>query len=614
MTLDLGTDAPVVTRTPQPRSVGGWLSARRGWFLQLAVLAGALGLWYADTRVADLSTARGWGVLGVVSWRYWSALALVAGVIAWQLTRPVIRHARITVAVLALIVVLYAYVNTASSAASLSTSWLHVGFISYISDHGDVAHHFDARFSWPGFFAVSAYLTQVAGLQNATAFLALAPLFYHLVGLGPLWVVGRRVSGDDRLAWFGVVIYFLFNWFSQDYFSPQATALLMSLVILAVLLQRTPTVALTTLRAQVRGLFGAFLQARGGAADHGPRRAVASYAALMFISTALIVAHQLTPLNLIIALAGFAVLGQTPYRYLWLSVGLVFTLWFSFGGVEFWKGNLATILGDIGNLGGNVNVAVGARLQGDPLHEQLQKVRLAWSFCFLALGALGWLRIWRRTDAPLIAVLAFGPFALLGVQSYGGEVAMRCFVFAGPFLAPLAATFLAALVRPAVTAARASGGVRPPAPRALLAGVALWALVAVGGVLLTGTRGANLAFERVSQAQVDAADALFAQMPTDSTIAVLEEVGPLGVGRIKEWDAVSLAPAECPAGIVSCVQSKRPDYIIVTGSQDGLGVLKEDLEPGWTRRATQQVVDAGLYERVFENWDSEILRRTGALS
>lgn len=66
----------------------------------------------------------------------------------------------------------------------------------------------------------------------------------------------------------------------------------------------------------------------------------------------------------------------------------------------------------------------------------------------LALGvwATALLALWRRRRAPLslsIGVLAFSPFGILALQSYGGEAIYRVFLFSLPWCALAIALWLA---------------------------------------------------------------------------------------------------------------------------------------------------------------------------
>jgi hypothetical protein len=49
-------------------------------------------------------------------------------------------------------------------------AWKHVGVVDYIQRHGSVSPtvtYFSAYHNWPGFFALSAFITEVAGFESA---------------------------------------------------------------------------------------------------------------------------------------------------------------------------------------------------------------------------------------------------------------------------------------------------------------------------------------------------------------------------------------------------------------------------------------------------------------
>ena len=91
--------------------------------------------------------------------------------------------------VVAFFVVLFTYQNGSDSVAGFPTAWLHAGYTDYIRTHGAILPNFDARFSWPGFFATAAAMTSTAGLPDATAFLRWSPVAYNLLLLPPLFLL-----------------------------------------------------------------------------------------------------------------------------------------------------------------------------------------------------------------------------------------------------------------------------------------------------------------------------------------------------------------------------------------------------------------------------------------
>lgn len=576
-----------------------WLSAAAPRILRLVVLGAAVEVWYYAARTTDLDRMGASGLISVVGAGYWVAIVAVAAVVAWQLRSDRPDPVVLVASYLAVVVMLFGYANVADSAPGFPTAWVHVGFIDYISRQHAPALGFDARFSWPGFFGAGAVLVHLGGLPDAAPLIRWAPVVYNALALPAVLVIGRCLSGSSRGAWLGAFLYTSFNWFSQDYLSPQATVLLLYLATVATLLVASDVVAV---------LDGPLLSRVVRQALRGPLRppwlsagrALGLELVLLLLGGAAVVSHQLTPVALIGVLFAFAVTGATRYRRLWLLVALAFLGWFSYGAEDFWRGHLGVVFGDIGKLGSTLGSSVGQRLQGDAVHGRMQQLRLLWSAGSLGLALIG---LWLRRRDGRIAVfgaLLLGPFGLLAVQSYGGEVALRSFVYAQPATAPLAAVaVLAALDR----LNRSRRWREPVAVGALTVG-----LVAGWGVL-TATRGANEGFERVTAQQVRVTRVLAAAMPKGSRIGLLADAGPLGLTRLTDYEPVSVSPALCPTDLVTCIRRARPDYLYVTSTMDVLGQLQFGEPPGWTDRVVADLVRLRLYRRLASDSGVMVLGR-----
>src|SRR5215469_4462074 len=102
---------------------------------------------------------------------------------------------------------------------------------------GTVAPDLDAYFNWPGFFALAAFVTQVAGYHTILSYAAWAPVFFNLIYLGPLYIIFTTATTDKRLVWLALWFFYLTNWIGQDYFSPQGFNFFLYLVIIAILLK-----------------------------------------------------------------------------------------------------------------------------------------------------------------------------------------------------------------------------------------------------------------------------------------------------------------------------------------------------------------------------------------
>jgi hypothetical protein len=513
-------------------------------------------------------------------------------VAAVQLLRPELDTLMLTATALVLAFVIFAFVNVADGEASVPTGWLHVGFARYITDHQATFAGLDARASWPGFFAAAAAMVRLAGVPDASVFLQFSPFFYNAAAIAPLLVVARYVTRSPRLSWLAVFIYLGANWVQQDYFSPQATAFLLHLVILATLLWSAGAGRLAPLRGSFRSKVGQAWRRRPGLPPGTTSgESLAREALLLLIGAAVVVGHQLTPITLIMSLFVLVLTGYTRYRRLWLALALLFVAWFSYGATDFWIGHLGTVFGDLGKLGANFDSAVASRVSGDPTYELMQKVRLGWSTLYAVLALVGLWTIRRRPDALLIAMLVGCAGGLVMMQSYGGEVVLRSFLFAAPLFAPLAALALRGLTT-----------------RRSVAAVVVLAVVLTGyGLMGTATRGVNVAFERITPDDVAASKVLMQHLRPGDGVGYVAPTGAYGSGRVDERVQVPFDPEFCSGPALECALAQQPRFIVVGRTQDAQIQLVTGAAPGSTTAMADELLRRGLYTVLYRGPDTEIL-------
>ncbi|MFD4668801.1 hypothetical protein ACFWNN_03650 [Lentzea sp. NPDC058450] len=576
----------------------------------LALVAASLTLWWVSTRQLDTSAAGLGGAALIAPVTYWLALALLAGVLAWSLLRKELDHVVLAAACTALAVCAYLFTSVADGAGGVGAGWVHVGFTDLVTRTGTFATGIDARFSWPGFLGGLSILVTAAGLADAAPLLLLAPAFYAVLAMPALWLIAKVISGNARTAWLAVVLWLCFNWYQQDYLSAQATGFVLYAGVLAVLLWAFDVADVPAVRGRRALRWVRAARRIPGRPGVGGGVVVALEVLLLLVIVALVLSHQLTPIALGAALLWFTVAGATRWRSLWLVTAALVVGWFSYGAVGFWRGHLAGLLGDLGGVGASVSSGVSERLVGDPVYQQLQFSRIGWTGLLGLVAVAGWFLVRRTKGAVLWAGLAAAPFALLGVQSYGGEVVIRCALYAGPVLAPLAAV---ALVRAGSAVRNAVGEKRFSARVTVAAATAFVLFVAMS--VLTLTRGLNTSFEHVSAAEVDAARTLLRLAPDGATVASGGEVGPLPLGRVGEVRTVPLVPRDCTGLPPDCLRTALanggPDFIYVTQGQEALGRLLRMAPPGWTGELVDVALDSGDYETVVRTEKATVLRRIG---
>jgi hypothetical protein len=224
----------------------------------------------------------------------------------------------------------------------------------------------------------------------------------------------------------------------------------------------------------------------------------------------------------------------------------------------------------------------------------MQGVRIAYSLAYLLLGAFGLWRIRRRPSVLLLALLLAAAGSLVLLQSYGGEVVLRIFVFAAPVLAPLTAVAIAAL-------AERGPSVLP------LSVVPLAVVLFVYGVLGTTARGVNVSFERVTPDDLRAARALDQRFHHGDTVGVFFTAGALGFDRGDQIHTVPFDPASCRLGPLACALDVKPRFIVVSPAQDAALELVEGTRPGTASAAARELVRRHIYSVAFQHDGTSVL-------
>jgi hypothetical protein len=301
---------------------------------------------------------------------------------------------------------------------------------------------------WPALFAAVASVSR-ASRVGPLSFAAWGPLAFELAdalllaGIFRL-VTSRMMPGSRRIAWLALFLYEgLIAWVGQDYLSPQAFGYLLWLGIVAIflrwLLAPAPPPGHRRGIRRTRAFLTAGRQAPPESTPAAQWVAVALIAVLYF---AIVAAHQLTPYFALAAVGSLAILGLLRHRWLLLAMLLVIAGGYliahydlisqQFGGL-FSGGNVLQNASGVGAYHPGAEAATAQIVRG-----------LAIGMWLVALAAIAC--HWRTAGrVTAIGALAFSPFFIVLVQSYGGEAIYRVFMFSAPWCALLIAGMLARL-------------------------------------------------------------------------------------------------------------------------------------------------------------------------
>ncbi|MEW1772295.1 lipopolysaccharide biosynthesis protein [Streptomyces sp. NPDC086777] len=596
-------EVPEESGPASARSLRERLTPTRPGVVLGCLLAAALLLyWVPATRLddADLDRMGGLGLVSVLPLPTLVGAALLVTVFAALLWLRREHRALLLVTLLATVVSLHALPAVIETEPRFPTAWQHLGFIDYIDRTGSAVPDLDARWSWPGFFAAAAFLGRACGVTDFTEVIRWWPTFIQLAYLAPMFLLVRSLRASWRAKWTGIWIFVLCGWVGQDYFSPQGFTYLLYLMFVAILLVwfRAPHVV--------------WARFRPGEAEVEPanrRQQAVLLMVLVGLYAATVPAHQLTPFVMLGVLAALVLVGRSELRGLPLLFGVVAAVWLGFMAEPYWSGHFNELFGGVGGVGSNVSTSVSGRIQGgSSTHKLVLYVRVLLAGSMMVFAVWGW---WRRRfhryRERSLLVLTSVPFLGFGMQSYGGEMALRVFMFAVPGAALLAG--LALFPRTGATAKEREKDRISLAPvAALLAGLLL-----MGGFLVA--RWGNESFERVRPGEVAAMDYVYAHdRPTvrllwlsNDTVNDVTPAIPWGARDMERVDYLpTLAPAD-PVLVSSLVKALRDagpnSYLMVNTSQVVYLRMDAGYSATWESRLIQNLDDRQDLTKVLVNDD-----------
>ena len=177
-----------------------------------------------------------------------------------------------------------------------------------------------------------------------------------------------------------------------------------------------------------------------GAHSTWQRRALLAF--LVVIFGFVVYSHPLTPFFVLASAAALIFLRRCARLWLPVVMGLMTAAWILLMAQSFLAGHSAMVLGAFGQVQSSLSANVGSRVsQGNPQHEFVAAMRILTAMAIWGLAALGAIRRQRQGYHDLTyLLLAVTPFPLIVSQDYGGEMFLRIYLFALPFMVFFMAT------------------------------------------------------------------------------------------------------------------------------------------------------------------------------
>lgn len=574
----------------------------------------ALFLWALSLKYVNIPTMTDLGLVSVLPPATIIALVLLTISFCLTLQQPKLHVPILLLHLFLLIFMLYGLTTLVEEAPRFATVYRHAGYTEYIMRTGTVDPSLDAYFNWPGFFILSAFVTQILGFHDILPLAAWAPVFYNLIYLGPLYLIFTTATTDKRLVWLGLLFFYLTNWIGQDYFSPQGLNFFLYLVIIAILLKWFKVTTNTQQRKFARlGRFSPLVQKffmwltgpDTYCTPSQPRQRVALLIGLVLIFAFVVFSHPLTPFFVLASVATLVIFRRCTPRWLPVLMALMTGAWIIFMAQAFLAGHLNFITGDLGKVSSIVTTNVTDRvIQGSPEHIFIGAIRVIMTvalWAFASVGAILRLRSGYR-DASYI-LLAIAPFSLIVANSYGGEMLLRIYLFS----LPLMAFFAAAIFYTASTSRRS---------RKVTVAIIGVSLLLLGGFLFT--RYGNERVDYMTYSEVNGVRYLYSIAPADSLlVAGWDGGGPLQLQDYEKYNYASLSDVPARAitaqdvnTVVRLIQSQKHSaaYLFITRSQKAASEISSGLPPGSLDRLEDALLRSGEFRLVYSNADTQILQ------
>jgi len=528
------------------------------------------------------------GLVDVLSPAFWIGLATLIGGLVISCYRGS-RWAWLNV--VALMTALHGLPGLLEPNPRFSVAWIHTGFIEHIATDGTLLKSLDARFSWAGFFAAGGLLQRWTDTESLLWLVRYAPLFYNAVAVILIALLARRLRATEMQSVMAAALFCCLNWIGQDYFAPQATAFVLYLLIVTVVLHAFPADPSRGNRFLVRLTRPAMDRHQGLRGRQATLVLVGCFALVV----ALVISHQLTPGILMSAALLLVVGNATRLRAFPIYIAVVFLAWLSFGASAYWFGHFDALTGSVGEVGNLVTQNVSNRATSSEalgrrvvVGSRVALALLAWGLASVSLF-VHWLR--RSTPIALVCLLA-APFPMLLLQPYGGEMALRvCY-----FSLPPACILIAQLVVPAGRARLGSW---------IAIGVAMLALTPV----FILARFGNESFEAFSDNDVLLSRTLYDVVPAGSTIYLASQQTIKYVERVAEVRYRQLpqgTPAEVTALLGKSIKSSHV-YIVLTESQQAYGTVSRNRPADWMQILLGELLATNQYRIVAQVDDGVLL-------
>jgi hypothetical protein len=442
--------APGVERSEPSRRAG--VAHVVGPRLRMFVLAlpaiAALVVWRLSLLHVNVSNLGDYGLPPALPVAWYAALGLAVIGAVTAITARRTSGLIMVGSVVVIAIILFGTVPVLSAQPHYAWVYKHIGVVRYLEVHGKVNPSIDIYNRWPGFFALAAAFSRVAGSPNPEVYANWAELFFSLSDVVLVMAAVKALTRELRIAAGAGLFFIITNWVGQSYFSPQAFAFTLSLALIVVMLRQLRvdeagySRRLTRLIERVGRVPQLHVPMDGAA--RWPRWA--ALAIVLGLDAVIVASHQLTPYMLLVGIALLMLVGIA--RPWWVLIVMAI-MTFAYLGA-----NLHFIIHNYGVFSSfdPFNNAQGPKITQTPsagkafnTRAELLLIVTLWLGAVCAVIRL--LKCGLLLRALPFVVLAVSPIFVLFGQNYGGEASLRVVLFSSPWCAGLISWALATVTR-----------------------------------------------------------------------------------------------------------------------------------------------------------------------
>lgn len=581
--------------------------------LSLFVASSVLALWLSTLPFIHVQNMTDLGLVSVLPVATIIALGLLIGNFCITLWRVQEREVAHLIHLLLLICMLYGITTLVEEAPRFAVVYRHAGYTEFITRTGTVNPYLEAYFNWPGFFILSAFLTQIMHQHDILSIATWAPVFFNISYLGPLYMIFSTATREKRVIWLGLLFFYLANWIGQDYFSPQGLNFFLYLVIIAILLKWFMVTPVEQASGKgdlnnIQRLYRWIVAPRSFVAHCEGRQRIGLFFVLLLVFGFSVFSHPLTPFFILTSVTVLVIFRRCAPFWLPLLMVAMIGAWMFLMAQPFLVGHLSMITGNFGQVNHSISSNVTDRVgHGSPEHAFIATLRLLTTGVIWGLALLGGIRRYRQgyRDLPYI-LLAVAPFAIIIAQSYGGEVILRIYLFALPMMT----FFAAALFGPAPQSKQ---------PYWMTIAIVCTSLTLLGGFLFT--RYGNERMDYMTRNEVAGVQRLYNIAPPHSLLIEgwygvpwqfqgYELYSYRSLQNIVHRPLPRMITAYQANEVIQYIQARKyaGAYIIFTRSAKVSSNLLAGAPEGTLDRLKEVLLQSGRFILVYHNPDAEILK------